>query len=1124
MDGGSVSGNLDGGPQATAVGTLSYDPQTGPIQVTLQTISSGTASFIGNEFKHIGFLDGEDETGNVNLTNVTLVGPGLNHNYTWTITGPNAGNVTGSSGTFTFRNVGNLTSGSNATSNDTFVFQHNTVDDNIAGTLTGGTGNDTANYSAFTGDQSGANSIALGVNVVNFDTIIGGTGNNTIIGANTANNWLISGANSGTVNGTTFSNFANVVGNNVSDDFAFSPSGTLASVTGSGLQTETLDFSLHSAAVHVVLTNMNNGNGTVGPISNGFTGIHGLIGTGNESVAGNDSLTGDGIMDFNFWVVGVNTFDSGNLANDSGFIFNVDVFGSDAVGPQFNYFGIANLNSGPGMGLDDFIFGPGIQQLGKIDGTGAAQSIIDFSAGQPTLTVNLQTNSATPIDGGAPGGFIDMNQFVGDYGDSTLIGQNVVGQTVDTTWTIIGNGNGTIVNTGSCDTVRFNEFSNLQGGIGNDAFVMSADGNNSQGLVQGHVWGGSANISVEPNDGTGASGFDSLSYDSNYYNFNGGTFPQTVNLAAGTATGINGGNPGGIASIDSVSFFGGNNSLSGNVFIVNAHNAGTVDNVAFSNVQNLVGAPGPDSFTFTNDGSLDGTITGNACDPACNSLSYAGYNAAVTNTVDLQFDSASHINANGPGGFSNIGIFTGSANSALVGMDEDSTWTFSSATDGTVSGSTPTSYSDSFHSFATLQGGSGNDTFTEHNGTQFPGAIDGGGGTNTLSFASFTPGNDVTVNLGTGSFKAVNNVQSITGGTGVGGNDTITGDARHGDGNDGHYLWHLVNPAGGNYSFVTDNAQDDTVNFRGFENLTGSSDNDTFFFGANSSVIGTLNGGGGSNTLQFAADDFGQNISLNLATSTIVTGGLSPVSVVGTLVGSSFDDVVDTLTGAAGDTLIGGNGNNSWAISGPDAGVVSEGPLVNFAFSGISNLVGGALGDTFSFSPLSLITGTVDGAGEGGGAVNTLDFSGFNAPVAVDLANFSATPIFSGANNGFANISNMVGSGTGIGGDTLYGAAGDQVWNLANDSTDTGNTSGGGFTFSGVANLHGNTGNDTFVFGNNSIVSGTIDGGADFACGVGHNNVLDFSQDSQNVSVSFADHRPRPFAEERLMASQQSRS
>ena len=705
VDGGSVSGNLDGGPQATPKGVLSYDPETGPILVTLNTISSGTASFIGGEFLGIAVLDGENETGGTNLTNVTLVGPSANHNYTWDIVGPNAGTITGAGGvTFTFQNVGNLTSGSNTTgpSNDTFVFHHNAgVDDNIAGTLTGGAGNDTANYSAFTGNQT----VSLGVSVINIDTIIGGSGNNTIIGANASNNWLINGANSGTVtNGsgvTTFSNFANVTGNATADDFAFTSTGSLRAVNGGGGSPEQLDFSNHVTAVHVVLTNVDAGNGTVGPITGGFTGIHSLIGTGNGTFASNDSLTGDNGF-FNIWDV---------LSNDSGFFVNVDVIGGTGFGPFFGFQGIANLQGG--TGIDDVLFAPNAQLLGTVDGGTGLPNTLDFSSVLAPVNVNLQNKSATPIFGGQNNGFANFSTYIADFEGSTLTGQDI-----DNDWTIFGDGAGNISNV---DNVvigndpfpdQFIGFTNLNGGLANDIFTMSADGG-TQGKIDGHVWGGSNGS--ELNNGSNQSGHDTLGYDSLY----GGAV--SVNLACGSATGINGGLPGGIASIDALSLSGSNNTLAGNNFIVNAHNAGTVDGVPFSNVQSLVGSAGVDTFTFTNNGSLDGTITGDAASAACNSLSYAGYNAAVTNVVDLGFDTASHINANGPGGFSNITNFTGSANSALDGVDEDSTWTFTSSADGTVSGTTPTAYSDNFHNFTTLQGGFGNDTFIEHANTQFTG-------------------------------------------------------------------------------------------------------------------------------------------------------------------------------------------------------------------------------------------------------------------------------------------------------------------------------------------------------------------------------------------------------------------
>src|SRR5262249_27403096 len=119
--GGSIAGNLDGGPGGTDA--LSYSGNTGSVTVNLQ---AHTATGIGGTFADVAVLVGDPTT--------TLVGP--NAGPTWAVTGANAGTAAGLS----FSAVQNLTGGTGA---DTFSFG---ASGSVSGVVDGGGGANTLDF------------------------------------------------------------------------------------------------------------------------------------------------------------------------------------------------------------------------------------------------------------------------------------------------------------------------------------------------------------------------------------------------------------------------------------------------------------------------------------------------------------------------------------------------------------------------------------------------------------------------------------------------------------------------------------------------------------------------------------------------------------------------------------------------------------------------------------------------------------------------------------------------------------------------------------------------------------------------------------------------------------------
>ena len=356
-----------------------------------------------------------------------------------------------------------------------------------------------------------------------------------------------------------------------------------------------------------------------------------------------------------------------------------------------------------------------------------------------------------------------------------------------------------------------------------------------------------------------------------------------------------------------------------------------------------------------------------------------------------------------------------------------------------------------------------------------PVTIDGGSGGNTFNIVTLPI---ETVNLNTGAGNDTVNVQATAGSlvvNGQGGTNKLVGP-------NVTETWTISGANAGSVGVTT---------FSNLQNLTGGTLNDTFKFTAAGSVSGKVNGGTGTNTLDYSGDG-GIAATVNLATlAATKTGGFANIQ---SLVGSS-----------AADTLIGPNVANTWILSGVNAGTVGT-----VAFSAVENLTGGTLNDLFKFPD----GGSVSGVVNGGGGTDTLGYGLRTTGVTVNLTAGTAT-----ATGGVANIQNVTGTpandtitgnsasnvingnggtdvlnGGGGGSDlfilgsaqgsgtTVTGAGSSdtlQGGNVANTWTVTGANAGNvnGIAFTGIADLTGGTLNDLFRFADGGSVSGVVNGG-----------------------------------------------
>jgi hypothetical protein len=245
-----------------------------------------------------------------------------------------------------------------------------------------------------------------------------------------------------------------------------------------------------------------------------------------------------------------------------------------------------------------------------------------------------------------------------------------------------------------------------------------------------------------------------------------------------------------------------------------------------------------------------------------------------------------------------------------------------------------------------------------------------------------------------------------------------------------------------------------TTTFSGIKNLTGGSGADTFVVSDGAGVGGTIDGGGGSNTLDESA--YTTAVTVNLQTNVLN---------------------MQTLIGGGGsNTLVGPNAATIWNITAQNAGTLTGG----ISFTAFQNLTGGSAADTFVLSDAVGVDGNIDG----GGGSNTLNEAAYTTAVTVNLQTNTAT----GVGGTIANLQTVVGGG---GSNTLVGPNPATTWNITANNA---GTFTGGFSFTAFQNLTGGSAADIFVLSNGAGVSGNIDGG-------GGSNTLDESAYTTAVTV-----------------------
>jgi Ca2+-binding RTX toxin-like protein len=122
------------------------------------------------------------------------------------------------------------------------------------------------------------------------------------------------------------------------------------------------------------------------------------------------------------------------------------------------------------------------------------------------------------------------------------------------------------------------------------------------------------------------------------------------------------------------------------------------------------------------------------------------------------------------------------------------------------------------------------------------------------------------------------------------------------------------------------------VIFSSVQNLTGSADTDTFVFADGQGVDGIIDGGGGSNTLDYSAFTGNVIVNLPLNSATGVGGGIANIQNVTGGGGPGYN----ILVGNGGNVLRGGNGRNL-LIAGAAASTLLGGTEEDILIGGTTN-------------------------------------------------------------------------------------------------------------------------------------------------------------------------------------------
>ncbi|MFP6764082.1 MAG: hypothetical protein VB858_10695, partial [Planctomycetaceae bacterium] len=688
----------------------------------------------------------------------------------WAISASDAGSVADAAQTVSFSSVENLSGG---TGDDSFDFDDGFL---ISGTINGGSGSDTLDYTAY----SAGNSVSLSLaGTVGVENAIGGDGSDTILADNTATLFDVTGMNAGDVGALGFVDFENLTGGSADDTFQFGSGGVLSGGINGGAAASANAVVLSTDDDHVTLSSLSATTGFSGSLlDESMLSVSTFANINSVAAGAVGTDTFNGLDATSAWTLNDGSSDLYQSGSRS---LSIDEFESYTGGNGADVF---TLNGSQAVSLDgadgddQFSFASGAAQTTQIQGgtgtdtiqfAGPAAEMITLSAvgtsgfSGVTANVNVFRNTDAVIGTGA-------DTLIGVAGTAAAFDLSTLGNTYQAGGqTLAFSGVSQLVGADQADTfsVTGAHTVDISAGDGDDQILLLTNSSDITGSIDG---------------GAGANDVFDLS-----------------SLSAGRMV-----DSSGLTNVESLIGTTGNDTLigstTGSVFqVTGMSNAGVLDGTLnFSSVETLQGGAGNDSFSL-DDLLTIGAVTGSTGD---DTLSFAGYNTARSVQLTTVVAGSGYTGSEASvSAFTGINTITASGQSSdeLIGLNSNSTF----GLDGTptyVSG-TETLNLGAFEIFTgnvgqdafqvsgtqtvTANGGGGSDTLVLADAAVLNGVFTGGSGTDTIDFSAYSSPLTMTLpGLGaTDGFQvtaagvlgmAASDVNAISGGTGF---DNITGQA-----------------------------------------------------------------------------------------------------------------------------------------------------------------------------------------------------------------------------------------------------------------------------------------------------------------------------------------------------------
>lgn len=762
-----------------------------------------------------------------------------------------------------------------------------------------------------------------------------------------------------------------------------------------------------------------------------------------------------------------------NLVGGDGIdYFNVNVDGyntNGAKGGNVTIVATARREITGGIGDDTYIFRDG-GSADSIHDMGGDNNSIVARNGSNLWTINSSATSA-PTNSSGP--------------------KNTLGEV---------NANGDVV-------LYLKDFSNIQnisGGKGSDKFVLNAalpGTDTDQGIIKGGAGNDEFIINTAVGDVYGDEGNDTftLSANGSVKSIQGGKNLPDSPLEVNTLIGRNSeniwtlgkNNEGAVkveGSVDPYVSFSVIQALQGGSLtdtlqgsdakstwrLSGAKNSGSVvdengNNFQFSMMENLRGHDEvADTFVFA-EGALGvaGLIDGGTS--AGDELDLRGLTAGVTVNLSGKRAESAFVRATNIEVI-NAATLTSAKNKLIGASDFDYLWGIGDDDSGNLrplyADGSPASAESivTFTHFGVLEGGTNSDSFEVTAAKTITTNIDGGEGEDFINYAKNTANVEILLNSdGSFAVNGISSVENVVGNNDGSGEYTSTIKVE----NSGTSVWTLHSISKG--ALLSDGLNDGEVAlgatnvfFENFNVIGGGAGDDVFKVVNQGKFIGSLQGGGGNNSVDLSAAANAQTLAIN-GTGTKAT---------------NLKDIHEVI-GNGNSILVSENQANIWTIGASGAGKLMQVGAVNdqIIFNGFSRLMGGAQQDIFKITDIAglkiLMDGGIAVAGDSA-SKNSVDLTAVNSNVILGVGDNSKAEIkLVNINTLEANADNR---NTLVAEEEIVSAAGAKSNDWLIDAEDSGILNNS-LVFEGFANLLGGQGADVFTVAATGSITGVIDAG-----------------------------------------------